>query len=387
MIKTVMAPLPAAIARRTRDLRIASVSDIHFGHPNTPTALIASNLKGEFPHGAKTGELDLILFGGDLFDEALSYSDTEEIGQIERVFHHFLHLGQEQDVVIRVLEGTPSHDRHQSKHFVKIFEQFGYKVDFKYIQEISVEYIEKLGIWMLYVPDFTSPDANKIWQRVQEVMAEAGRETVDYANIHGAFTYQMPEVVHGSCHDMTRYLSIVENYIFTGHIHLPSVWERILSNGSFDRLNHGEEEDKGHWRALIRKSGEDDFTFTVNHGAKRYRSVSVAGLSMEEAHAKCDAEAAKLPDNSALRVVGERGHPLFTSLKALSGSYPKLQWTTKVTENRDVQKHLLTDHRADFKEVPITPTNIAELLMERIRRATDNPSLIARCEAKIGEYR
>lgn len=380
-------PTPEGIARRRRDLRSASVSDIHFGHPSTPTRLIAQNLREAFPQGAVTGELDIIYIVGDIFDEALDYADTEEIGEIERWFHYMLRLAELFNIVIIVLAGTPSHDRGQPKHFEKIWREGGYKVDFRYITEISIIHVESLDIRLLCVPDFTSPDGEAIYRRVLEVFAEHGLTSVDYGLIHGAFSYQMPDIpaVQAGCHRMERYHDLVDNTIWAGHIHESSVWGRIHSNGSFDRLNHGEEHAKGHWRALHRVNGEDDYRFVINTGAKRYDSVNVSGLPMDEALARVTQCAQGLPELSNIRIVGEREHPIFTNIRPLKEAYPKLQWSTKVEKKQEAPKALLSDMRPVFEEIAISKETIAQLLMDRILPQITSASLIERCRKTIAE--
>jgi hypothetical protein len=383
-------PSPLAIACRPSDLRIASFSDVHLGHPTTPTRLILDNLYKAFPDNAKTGELDLILLGGDLFDSELHYGDVF-IQDIEKWMYYMLCLCFRRKIVLRVLEGTFSHDRAQGANFEKIHEIAklnGIEADFRYVKNIEVERIEALGISMLYVPDFTTAEVDRIWKEVQDVLAKAGLEKVDYANIHGAFSYQLPEIsgVQAACHSMERYLSVVHNYIFTGHIHLSSVYDRILCNGSFDRLAHGEEEPKGHWEALIRRNGEDDFTFVENSGAKLYKSLDVTGLSLEEGLKTIEAFAGSLPKGSAIRLVAEKGDPILHSIARLRKEWPDLQWTSKSVEVKDVQKNLLVDQRANFTEIQITRDNVSDLLMARVKRRTDNPVIHNRCNDYLREY-
>lgn len=379
-------PCQRAIKARRRDLFIASFSDVHLGHNQTSTLLIIENLKKAFPDNNQTAALDLILLGGDLFDSALAYADNETIIAIELWMQAFLRLCAKHHIVLRVLEGTKSHDRGQSKHFEKILKLSDITVDFRYVKDISVENHEKLGISILYVPDFTTPETDSIWMKVKDAMATAGVDHVDYANIHGAFTYQMPEIasVQMACHQMDRYHSIVNNYIFTGHIHLPSTYGRIYCNGSHDRLGHGEEEAKGHWRAKIRKNGEDDFIFVENKGARIYKTVDVSDLPIDEALEKVSKEVPTRKD-SACRIVAERGHPIFTNLAKLKQNYPFIHWTTKVQGAKDVQKNLLVDLRKSFKEVYLTPQNLPTLLMERVMKLTDDSELIARCREIITE--
>lgn len=372
-------PSARAVARRTRDLRVASFSDVHLGHPQTPTPSIIRNLYGAFPDTAETGELDLILMGGDLFDAELAYSNVH-ITEIENWMYSLARLCAKRRIVLRFLEGTFSHDRGQAAHMERIIAQHGLDIDYKYITQVTVETIEALGITMLYVPDNIAGDGDTVWAMVQAALAEAGVSSVDYANIHGGFAYQLPNIasVQANCHQMERYLGIVDNYIWSGHIHVPSRYGRIFCNGSFDRLNHGEEEAKGHWRAQIRKNGDDELVFRETTNAMVYKTVSCEGLPLDEAFARL-ALAATLPLDSSVRIVAERGNPILANLARLRQDYPHIRWVGKPVENHEKVEPLLLDLRPDVEAPPITPDNIADLLMERIRDKCDNPAVVARC--------
>jgi hypothetical protein len=374
-------PSVEAIGRRARDYRIASLSDIHLGHSSTPTPLILANLYAAFPDTPETGELDLILLGGDLFDGMLYYDD-ELIVEVEKWMWYMLWLCDKWDIALRVLEGTFSHDRGQGVHFEKCHRQGPFNTDFRYVRNIEVEIHKRLGLSILYVPDYTTTEMDRLWKESQEALQRVGLTSVDYANIHGAFTYQMPPIskVQASCHAMDRYLSIVDQYIFTGHIHLSSVYDRIYCNGSFDRLAHGEEEPKGHWRLHARKNGEDDFIFAVNEGAKVYKTIDLHGVSAEEAGQTVRSIVKVLPKQSAVRIMAERGHSFLQGMGALRKDYPDIEWSAKVESVKDVQKSLLVDHRSDFVEVAITPDSIVGLLTPKIiERTRDRPELTNRC--------
>ena len=83
-------------------------------------------------------------------------------------------------------------------------------------------------------------------------MITSGLTKVDYAVMHGQFDYQLPKHITGMPrHDSQKYLDIVKHYIFIGHIHTHSVYDRIIAQGSFDRLTHGQEEPKGYVVSIV----------------------------------------------------------------------------------------------------------------------------------------
>lgn len=379
-------PSAAAIAARSRDLKIGSFSDIHLGHSQTPTPLIIKHLYEAFPDNAETGELDLLLMGGDLFDEALAYNSTY-ITEIENWMYSLARMCAKRKIVLRFLEGTSSHDRGQAVHMGRIIAQHGLEVDYKYITQVTVEYIESLDISMLYVPDNIAGDGDTVWAMVQKVLLEAGLDKVDYANIHGGFAYQLPKIasVQANCHQMERYLGIVSNYIFSGHIHIPSRYGRIFCNGSFDRLNHGEEEAKGHWRATIRQSGDDDLVFVENKHAAIYRSVSCEGMAPDQAREALDGMA-HLPLDSSVRVIAERGNAILSNLAQLRQDYPHIRWVGKAVDSREKAEPLLLDLRPQQAIPEITPETIVPMLMERIRGKCDDAMVVTRCAELLPSF-
>lgn len=382
-----VAPSADAVAARQRDLYGASFSDVHLGHPQTPTEHILANLKAAFPDTAETASLDLILLGGDLFDSALAYADGL-IPQIEEWAIGLLKLCAKDDIALRVLEGTHSHDRNQSSMFGKLAAQHALAVDLRYVDKVWVEVNAKLGCSILYVPDFTTVDEETMWEKVQRAMAEAGVAQVDYVNLHGAFSYQLPAIpeIQRTCHRMDRYLAITRQYLFTGHIHLPSVYERIYCNGSFDRLAHGEEEPKGHWRFRVPKNGEDSLEFRPTPQALTYLTVDCQGLDLETALRKVEAVAEGLKPGSHLRVEAERSHGVFLSMQRWRQSFPFLHWSMKPLANdKSTEGEETLPLQAVVRE-PMSAETMVGIFTARLRKAELPEPLVAHALALLPTY-
>ena len=97
-------------------------------------------------------------------------------------------------------------------------------------------------------------------------MKDLNIEQVDLAMMHGNFKYQLPmPSIH--MHTEEDYLSIVRYYICINHIHTASVYGRILAPGSFDRMAHGEEEDKG-YRIYSTENNKDTEFVVLNSNEK-----------------------------------------------------------------------------------------------------------------------
>jgi DNA repair exonuclease SbcCD nuclease subunit len=366
------------------ELHIAEFSDVHLAHPKTPTVEILNNLRRAFPDTEETGKIDLLFIAGDLFDGLMTLEDPDVV-EIKLWIHQLLRMCKRRDIVVRVLEGTPSHDWKQSKTlFNPINENALIGADIKYVETLSIEYIERFGINVLYVPDEWTPDPNDTWLQTLQLLKSHGLEQVDYAVMHGNFTYQLPAVAKIPSHVPERYLSIVKKYIFIGHVHRSSRYERILASGSFDRLSHGEEDPKGHWRVTVRDNGNDDVVFVENKGAKTYRTIDCTGLTIEEALKRCEI-AHELKDGSHIRVAAAKTDPILTSLNVLRSDYPTMHWTSTVTETSTVLANRLVDLRSTFTQLNITRDNIEELVMERLRKLTNDERIINRCLQRLPE--
>lgn len=189
-----MSETSSVMRKKPSELYIASFSDVHLGHPKTPTVSILRNLRKAFPDTEETGKLDLIFIVGDLFDRLLDMPDPS-VPEIKIWFHQFLRMCAKRDIVVRVLEGTPSHDWKQSWLMDSINTQSGYNVDLKYVTTLSIEHIERFGINILYVPDEWLPETDDTWKEVLQHLGQHNLDQVDYALIHGSFNYQLPPAV------------------------------------------------------------------------------------------------------------------------------------------------------------------------------------------------
>jgi len=136
------------------------------------------------------------------------------------------------DICLRVLEGTPSHDRRQSRQFKIVKALLGIEMDLKYVDTLSIEHNEKFDCTFLYLPDEWRGCNEQTKEEVKRLLVQHNLESVDFAFMHGSFPHQLPNIKHIPVHDPEFYLSIVNKYIFIGHIHVMSQYERILAQGS-----------------------------------------------------------------------------------------------------------------------------------------------------------
>ena len=354
--------------KKTSDqLKILELSDIHLGHRRTTAEHIVLNLEKLIPDNKKTAELDLIIIAGDLFDRDLNFYQ-DYIYWIRRCVSRLLKLCKKHDIVLRVLEGTPSHDWKQSALFVELNEMFDIGCDVKYHKQLEIDYIEPLDTTILYIPDEWRNSNDTTWLEVVDELNKHGLDKVDFCVMHGCFPHQLPEHVHDQVelHQPDRYLSITRYFIFIGHIHHYSVYDRILSAGSTDRLCHGEESPKGCLRVTMSPSGEHDVEFIENTNAKVYITIDCTGLSMDKALVKVRKVIDGKPDDSHFRIMGHRDDAIMGAISNLRMEYGYHNWTIKNTKTKDVEEIAVTIDEKNIPRVVLNRDNILNLLASKI---------------------
>lgn len=350
--------------------KIAVVSDIHLGNRRTTTAEIIANLEKAFPDDAETAQLDILFLAGDVFDDCLSLSDTEVL-EIDIWIGRLLRVCKKHDIMVRVLEGTPSHDWKQSRRFTVINDVGHIGVDLRYVADLSIEYIEKYDLNVLYVPDEWNNDTDVTLAEVKELMRGKGLDHVDLGIMHGHFDYQVPPVIKSPRHRSDEYEKIVTSAIFIGHDHTPSNQGIIHATGSFDRLKHGQEHPKGHRRAIIHHTGPASVVFVENTTAKQYVTLDCTGLGVEDIITKTDEAAKALRDGANVRIEAESTNPIFENMAVLIRRYPLFNWSTlpRAPEEEESIKIPESELVVPYEPFNITPDNIHSLLMTRVANA------------------
>ncbi len=368
-----------------RNLNIASISDIHLGHNKNVAADIIKNLDAAFPDNAETAKLDLLLLVGDVFD-TLMFLSADDVGYIKLWIARTLRIAKKHNIVVRVLEGTPSHDRKQSLLFTLINEMAEIGADVKHVTELSIEHIDRFGIDMLYIPDEWTDSPEKTFEQVVDLMHAKGLSKVDFAMMHGAFNYQLHPAAKAPRHSEQQYLSIVREYIFVGHIHTHSTYKRIIAQGSFDRLAHGEEEAKGHVRVSYDAEGHRRVKFVENKGARIFKTINCTALEIPEIIEKVGSVLMNLPADVYVRIEAESTNPIFATFEVLIRQFPLVTWSKLPREDEEEESiNIITDEEDIFIPITITQENIVPLIRDRLIRQGIPDQMRERCEALLLE--
>lgn len=359
-----------------KELKYLVISDIHLGHNNTKTDFIINNLKSFFiKYNKELTGIKIIFLAGDVFDRLLTTHSVDYVLAYEWLMELYIHCIRN-DICLRVLEGTPSHDWKQATMFSMIIKKINQQADFKYIDKLYIEKNNKLGISILYIPDEYKPKATDTYAEVLKLLQENELSKVDIAVMHGQFKYQLPIVLESS-HDENDYLNIVKHYIHIGHIHTPSTFNRIIANGSFDRLKHGEEENKGAILATIGEE-EDSFVFLENRKAKIYKTITF------ENEEKLMEDIKTLPKGSNVRIMI---HDKLDVTDHTLDKINKLGISVKLVIDKKedvVKKSFLTEMVDTFT---ITKENISELVFDYLKKMELPDTTINDCIKLLGKYK
>lgn len=350
------------------------ISDIHLGAEKTATSFIIKNLDEFFDNyrnDSRFAKLKAIFIAGDLFDRSLSMTSDAAwdilswLGRLMRFCHR-------NKIILRILKGTPSHDREQSKLSTMMYEMMeknGKSFDFKYVDTLYIEKHEGMGLSILYVPDEWNSSNDVTLKQVKELMKEEDLQQVDIAIMHGSFRYQLPGAPDTiPKHNEDEYLSLVKHYINIGHVHEFSVFERIVSQGSFDRLNHGTEVAKGGTVMSISPDG-NSFDFIENKNAKVYKTIEIRHKDVDRSMEQVRKVIAKMPDDSHIRIKTMKDHPLYKAFEELKNHFPMINFTKIAKEDEKDQYELISNVvnlDSEYTPINIHKDNIVSLLTETI---------------------
>lgn len=358
------------------NLKYIVVSDIHLGHLNTPSANIIQRFEQLIYGNTVFKELDIIFIAGDTMDRLLDFT-TDDIYLIEKWVARLILFCSKNNIMLRVLEGTPSHDWRQPKIFQIVNEMLENPADLIYHSALGIEYIPKFGIHVLYVPDEWNASTDKTFEEVKQHLKDNNLTQVDISIMHGQFGYQIPNAPDTvPKHNEDNYLGITKHYIHIGHVHTYSQYSRIIAEGSFDRLAHGEENDKGFVYVSI-VNGMPTYEFIVNKDAEIYKTIDIDGIENLD---RLDNIIGAYPLGSNIRLTGQADHPYVSTLYSeLKLRYIRYNLKRKVKKEKSIEtsnKETNEDFSPSFSFYSINQDNIKKLVIDNILLKKENQGLI-----------
>lgn len=233
--------------------KMVSVADLHFGNPRVGAEQLYLKLrKFVYP---ELKEAHLITVNGDIYDQLLTVGSKAHRFASQFIADLFT-ISARTGMQVRILHGTFTHDRDQ----LSVFETLAVPgARFKIINNIECEEIGEfrsgmeeltMKLRVAYLPDnLPYKRSEEAIDHLKRVMTVVGYNSVDMVVGHGAFEHTMPaDSQHKPpcLYTLDQFDRLVDHGpIVMGHIHTPGRKRNCYYCGSFDRMAHGEEEDKG----------------------------------------------------------------------------------------------------------------------------------------------
>lgn len=371
-----------------RPIKTLTISDNHLGNKRVPPHHMIKGLKSIVTKET-LDEIDILFISGDFWDKALMLPG-DKVPEIFMFLTSLLKACSASSVKVRILEGTPSHDRKQSVYFKVINDALGDKAaDLRYYSTVTIDHEEDLGIDILYVPDEWKHSTEKAWEDVVNEMSARGIDKVDYSIMHGMFSYQVPNGINMPYHKEERYLSITRRYVFIGHVHTFSKHEWIICPGSSDRLKHSEEESKG--GVYVTSTGDhskDKIRFIENVYAMPFVTVDVSALSPEDAVTEIAVKLESLGLKAKTfyyRVIIADNDIMRSVYKEFTVKYPEVNWDYKLPKVK--KKKTLSEVRKLSSVVkPINKSSVKDLVGGKLKElnVSNNNDIMAELDKLIG---
>jgi len=363
------------------ELRILEFSDVHVDGSLVPTRKILGDMDKMIPDDAKTAMYDIVFIAGDFWDKEMSAA-SNNCELVDRWIVKFLRRCKVNGTIVRVLEGTKSHDRGQNYRFIMLNELANIGANVGYWDVLAIEHIKELDIDVLYLPDQWRHDPDETWVDVQNLIASKGLKKVDYAITHGFFEHQVPEGLGLHPHLNKRYRSIVRKYIFNGHHHTAVVKDNIIVAGSPGRYMHGQEEDKGIVAVTVRhreKNDNDTIRFIKNEYATVFNSYHWEDKDSSEV-AQFVEEIVKLPPGSHVRIYISRLSENLAVLVTASHLYRHVTWNLVPPKKKKGPsvKEAVKVHR-QREDTVVTKVSISSVIEERLTVSGVSPSDVSHC--------
>lgn len=336
-----------------------SFSDVHLIHRNTPTEDIIERINKVIFNPVLMSSVNVIYIVGDLF-EGLATLPDDRVSPVQHWMISLLRFCKNRGIVLRVLEGTPSHDAKQSKQFEILNSLIGINADVRHVTEVEIEYIESLSIHVLYVPDEIDDTTAITKAKVKALLHSKGLKQVDFTLIHGFFEFQIPAHITSNVHDSKYYSKITKYYVLCGHDHVSKKYNNILINGSFDRLKHGEEHDKGCW--IINILGKTHTVkFYTNVDATKYITVDSVPLTEMELINIIDKLISS--DVRNIRVLVDKNSSKLNIMTGYKNKYKGIKWTIDGSTVKTISDNVITI----YKPVDISKNTISEAVKNKLK--------------------
>lgn len=274
------------MSKHFKEIKILHAPDIHFGHPKVEAHMVYTHMeKYMFPR-LMQGDINILAITGDFFHSLLNMNSDAGV-YAAMAIDRIISLAIRYKFYVRVIRGTFSHDRYQNRFFT-IQDLSKTILDNKplisVIDSISVEFFQSLNLSVMYCPD--DQPYEDLTGALIDVIQSHHLDSVDVLFSHGYYDWMLPPGIPHIPNN-TIYYDRIEKYVkyfcLNGHVHNSCIKDKCISGGSFERMNHGEEENKGFFVVTINKEkNKTSREFIVNEDAVPFLTINPSSFSSLE---------------------------------------------------------------------------------------------------------
>lgn len=262
----------------TKQIKVVATADLHFGNLRLDACSVYDKLrKYLYP---QLQDAHLFIIAGDLLDMLVTVGSNAHYFASKFIKDVFT-LSARTGMTVRLLSGTYTHDRDQ----LPVFKTLALpKTKFKIVDTIDCEVIQGFNsvngyvdydLAIGYLPDNLSyKDSADAIAHLKRIMECKGVSTLETIICHGTFEHIVrPGVPCPPCTYKIAQFDFVKGPIICGHIHTSSRKHNVYYCGSFDRMSHGEEENKGYY-VFLDTDGSWKAKFVVDEDANKFITVT-----------------------------------------------------------------------------------------------------------------
>lgn len=343
------------------NFKILHTADWHLGHPRVKTQDTSDNIREFlFP---RIPDVKLLVIAGDIFDGRISFNSPDTSVIID-LFVDLLKLCYTNNVVVRIVRGTYSHDILQNNVVTKLYGKLGLQIDFRVINDLSVESIESLGITLLFIPDnLPFKDKRALLRSAADIMTASDITQVDYVVMHGEFDILNYGNLGRNIYTLSDFDKICKYLVLSGHIHKPQRAGKLIYSGSINRLAHNEEEAKGYW--IVQETSAE---FVENTDSTLFLTFDYTKIStLKEALVKYSEDILQFGSKHGyFRIVIDDIHIRQALLLHHLPLYPNIRLTFKASKRKETSQKYLDDKIKEITEIREVPTskNISSIVAQ-----------------------
>lgn len=354
-------------------VKVVATSDLHFGNVRVAPETLYSKLRYYLYPDLK--DCHLLIIAGDIYDQLLTVGSKAH-SYACRFISEVFRISHDTGMQVRILHGTYSHDRDQLSVFSALALP---KTRYKIVNNIECEEITDLRfntdtVYMTlkvgYLPDNLSYKRSEdAIEHLKRSMSCLGWNTLDMIVGHGTFSHVVkPDSGHNPpcLYEIEQFRPWVTGPIIMGHIHTPSKNSGVYYCGSFERLAHGEEEDKGFYVLTCDQKKQEGWRskFIVDKTATKFVTIVPSSddipAIMQEFVDKIEEN---FPDrNGFVRVVHKSPEVRSLLHKICVQQFPNISYSSKSTGEVEVHQIRMDEITLDLlDDVKPNIHNLGEL--------------------------